>query len=154
MMSQVCVSLPLLRQGQLCQGYTTDIFSQRLCGYQKARLINDTYCVPRLSGQYCQWPPQTCTWKRQRQHPTHDKTWAIYFSLEIYGGYTFFHLLYLYKQHRDHCNTEIKTCTNRALHTLHCMHREIKNMHYLGIAYLRSFCQGLTSAEGQKLECF
>ncbi len=39
-------------------------------------------------------------------------------------------------------------------HRDHSLHIEKTNMHYQGIACTRSYHEGLTSAEGQKLECF
>ncbi len=40
---------------------------------KKDRLINGTHSLPCLSGYYCQWSPQKCPWKRQRQVRAQNK---------------------------------------------------------------------------------
>ncbi len=67
----------------LCFAYFLDGLALKTS--EEARPINDMYCLPCLSGQYCLWLPQKCPWKRERQQLAHNKTQTIFFYLDIYG---------------------------------------------------------------------
>jgi hypothetical protein len=45
-------------------------------------------------------------------------------------------------------------CVNKSKHRDHCIQIERANMHYHDITCTRTFDTGLTSAEGQKPDCF